>query len=668
MLQLQTAKKSIYNLGCILYALSFGLFFCSPVLTYLCYLRLSRILFLSALLLSIVSIGCLIVGKEYITFKHSYQMMIIYLNILLIFVPFFIRAYRNDYSIHNHYAWIELTAIVIGMSFWIICSLKGLKEGFIKRWFNIIKNNAPYCGVIVMVILLNLEQLNNWVKWDSANYYKFIVRLNEITFSPNDIHLFKACGHSSFSYMLYSSIGENIFPFRGLGVRIANIIVFCICLLLLKEIISYLFPNIQKIHILFVVCIFAFTPIMMCSISDITPELYIVLFVLLVLNSFYKQRYILMSFFSIMLVFTKETSVFLLIAFYLGFAFAKLVNFIRYKEKLINEESISFSLITYFSVVVFLLYFVNDTSWGFREAQALGERGNVFGLNYYVIFSKLKQIFVLNFSWLITLVLIVGLIILLFTKKIKINTKRLFPLLSMAGCFYALQLGYVTYTFPRYILLTYVFGSLLLAYVLSYFKKPFYYHFIFIGAFVVQNFAPIDIVSNILFETESVGTRNMIIDSPLYIDSSGTLVQGEDAKILRYSEYSKYNRQWSYFDTLMDKAFAKIEYNKDDIVVLPDSFSPYSNGTFWGYWDDIYYDTDSKKINMVFDRNRLRRNEVKVSYMYYDSNSEDWDKYQNVYYFGFEFSEETNRIIRDEAQFVDEIRYRGWILKIYKLK
>lgn len=610
-------------------------------------------------------------------------MLFVYLLLTGIFLPMFIRAWIENYQIHVYFAWMEFLALICGLIFWGLRYLNypnRLKHGKFDKFYIL------YIFIIVLIFFVSIEQLTKGIKWDSANYYKFIVRLNEITFSPNDIVLLKNCGHSCYAYSLFVSIGENILPFHGLGVRIENIVIWIICCFLVDKILLNIMPYIKKAIRLIVLLLFALTPAILGTIQDISPEIYLVLFFTAFLYSYQKKRWILQLFWGTALVFTKETGILLIAAFYVGWFIVKLVLAVKSKciSQIINKENIFFSLIIYIPAFVFLVYFIVDTAWGTTSIAAndnLTEdyllTGNTFGVNMLVIVTKLKQMFVLNFNWLPTLICLIGFLYLIIRrkkKKVSLPIEFIVPFVFSYLAFLLMQLFYITYTFPRYIMLQYVFGMIVFAYFASVLPFNNIFRSIYILNIIllcIQNYYCIDLISLKVFSSFNTGNGTMLVDSPLYINSAGKVVSGNDANILQLSPYAQYNKQWSYFDVLIDKILQRIDYSSEDILWLPDCFWPYSTGIYWGYWQDNYYDKEINRVTQIFDSNNKEFSGQ--TYINYSLISEKkqlvLQENYNTYYLSFSFSNEIDSFVLKNYNCIkfDVIEYRGWVATIYQI-
>lgn len=294
-----------------------------------------------------------------------------------------------------------------------------------------------------------------------------------------------------------------------------------------------------------------------------------------------------------------------------------------------------------------------------------------------VIVTKLKQMFVLNFNWLPTLICLIGFLYLIIRrkkKKVSLPIEFIVPFVFSYLAFLLMQLFYITYTFPRYIMLQYVFGMIVFAYFASVLPFNNIFRSIYILNIIllcIQNYYCIDLISLKVFSSFNTGNGTMLVDSPLYINSAGKVVSGNDANILQLSPYAQYNKQWSYFDVLIDKILQRIDYSSEDILWLPDCFWPYSTGIYWGYWQDNYYDKEINRVTQIFDSNNKEFSGQ--TYINYSLISEKkqlvLQENYNTYYLSFSFSNEIDSFVLKNYNCIkfDVIEYRGWVATIYQI-
>lgn len=667
--------------GCTLYALAYIGAIMAPALTYIGALQISRRWFLVSMLMTFPATVCLYLGKEKISKKLAFQAKSAYFIFILIFMPLFVRNIISGYPRYYFFVWVECAALLWGMFFWVYMSSepkKGLKKCLI--W---IKDNWFILAVCLLVVLVSLEQITKNLRWDSIHYYAYIQRIKRFTFSPNDITMLKASGHASYAYVLIYSIGESILPGFGYGVRIENMILFSIAIILLHEILMILFPNATKAKRYFIVVLFAITPVILGTMHNIDVEILTLTLLMAIFYCYFKEYFILGSVFGTFLLFTKETCAFLLAGFVIGEAIRIIVKNMKAHTlaNIFSYTSWKEMISLYLPFIFFLEYFCLDVTWGSAKAAENVDKFNQWGFDSTVVINKLKQLYFMNFEWIATLLIILGILRFLYSRAFAKKNKNSYDnrmLFLSVGCAYGMflftQLFYITYPFPRYIMLQYFFSSIFLLWAIEQWNIQKRGIRIAAAAWSIlvflNNFMSIDIVSDNMFGTLSIGNTHIMKNSPIaYLDNT-TVLTGKAAEFLTFSPYADFNRQWSYFDELINQFLKKIEYNSDTLIIYPDDFPPRSENIYFGMWKNTYYDTQKKCLTQLVSPELYNPETM----LYYNAEiiSDDlkWNNFKEVYYIKFEFStEESDAFVKKHIVIDDfKITYRGWLLYAYKIK
>lgn len=546
------------------------------------------------------------------------------------------------------------------------------------------KNSIFLILLIIITIVLSIEQLGIVIKGDSLIYYSKIIRIcQNFSFNPNDITLLKSSGHCCYSYSLFTSIGENILPYFGLGVRIESIVIWNISILFIYKILKKLIPDIHNIILMGCVSCFAFTPLILGNIQEIGVELYVLFFFVGFVNFNISKKHILEMFFAICFVFAKEPNIVILAGYYLGILISQ--SIVAFKEKkiktLFDRNFILCSFSVYVAIVAFCVYFAVDVHWGVNASFDYENMipGNTFGINGIHVLSKLKQLFILNFAWIpIVLIIIFLLIQIRGRKKIFFKGNFVLPLAISYTCFLVIQLFYITFVLPRYILLQYFYLTCTLAYTLNNLSIN---HKILKGIIIgntilllCQNFYNIDLISYIVFETFNTGKGTMIFDNPCYIGMNGEFITYKDGDIPYIQPYGMTNKQFSYFDKMMEIGLKEIDYSDNDLIVLPNSFELYPDNFYWGNQLISYY-FDTQKKDIVIVANELvpiADNIVKIHATQISSQIPftNFDDYENIFYLDFGFSNDIDQFIHRnyKTDKLESIEYRGWTLEIYDME
>lgn len=253
-------------------------------------------------------------------------------------------------------------------------------------------------------------------------------------------------------------IGDFITPHATQGIVLVNIFMAVITIVLFYKILEYLFPEATKTEYTLTAVVFAFSPLLFGMVCDMNLEFPQLCFFTWLVYAFLYDKTIFRVIFGAFFAFTKETAVLV----YFFFCIGRLV-----KEGLVPKNSwiekiknilIAFKLEIFAGILWLLLYYLNlNEVWAiqWKPGDAVMKKGeatiNSFGFWGEYIIEKLNQMFVLNYNWVLWLVLM--LILLFQVKKIKnLHFGKLsVPLCFSAFSFLGFQFFYITWTNYRYI-------------------------------------------------------------------------------------------------------------------------------------------------------------------------------------------------------------------------
>ena len=652
----------------------------SPLLSYLYMEQLSRYICTFFLSLSIiVVIGIKILNIQIIEVK-AHQ----YLTIFLILSLFYIASFCNKYTLYSNkitYLFIlEIVFTVLNDIVWVsFCNVSSL----LKKFWNYIKTYKLLFLFLIAYFILMLEGLHSWTNWDSKAYYSFITNLKNITFSPNDIAAFKSAGHMSYAYMFFMAIGEFVLPSYGVGCRLVNIILLMISVIYLNKILNFIFKN-NKILNISLTIVFALTPTIWGPIYEQNLEMSILFCFILFFWFYISKKNILATFFGTLLVFTKETSILLVAGVAIGAVILELIKEKNIK-RIFETSFIKQMLIYYIPCCLFMLYYsIDGSGWAKNTTADKAKEINVFTVNWIYISGKIKQMFFSNFQWTITILLVFGILSVLFAiRKNKLEIKNckigfIIPLLTAYFFFICIQLLYVTYLFPRYIVVNYFFMIVLLGYVLNFLEIKYnILQVVLVGIMVLffkETFWTIDSVTLACFETIDIGEGKLAPANILLTYDEKTILYGKDARVMALSPYTSYNRQFLYKYKMFEKVLETIEYSNNDLIILPDINNPISNGTYWGYESSNYYDSKSKKVYQFYEPITSEKDDKEfINYIIQGDEIKkiNINKYSNVYFIDFPYETDFDSDLTIEnydAKLFRKIDYRGWTSTIYKIK
>lgn len=314
---------------------------------------------------------------------------------------------------------------------------------------------------------------------------------------------------------------------------------------------------------------------------------------------------------------------------------------------------------------------------------------NRLGLNMIMITAKLKQIFVLNFAWIATLIILAGTIILFATKRLKIKAigwEYMLPVAGAFAAFMAAQVLLITYCSPRYIKMApffVVLAATAVLYKLDLDEKMITTAGI-LGTVLImaQNYYSLDPVSNLAFERIDMGKTKMILETPTYDLAACDVLATAKENGNRYLYASaQTSRQFTTFEEFFEICYKAMDYKDGDFLMLADNNPNYALSFFYGNSTNyMKYNTATAQFEDTFEDKKYD-SDIYATINTQFLSEEGMDKgfegkgawtycKGNVYYIAFAFTEDLNdRILSTYAnEFVADVSHKGWTAKIYRLE
>ena len=584
-------------------------------------------------------------------------------------------------SYNKWIAYIGLTALILFLVYFTWSIIKKFNEIKIKLKYYIANNKHVFI-IFLIFMLLYIPCFFFLFKSDSNVYYTTVHdNIGKWDFTMETVKYLQMGYHMSYGYSIFIYLGEAIIRLWGIGIRISNLLIFFITLICLNGIAKELFPNKDKWFYSFVIMMFAFNPLILGIIQELNLDYAIVCFFIWFIWAFQKKYKIYIVFFAALMCLSKENAIVILAGFMIGavvfrmFHIKKPISIKKIFKCINNEEWAMFFAASAVAVNSILL----NGQWGKTGTVPSGNKNvvNTIQFNADYIAIKLKQMFVLNFQWLV-----VGIAFLLFLiliiKRIKIMINETGYALIVSFLVNVLfQLAFFTYPHYRYLQVNALYFSMAIAYLL--------YRLIsnkivadgcmmvIVAVFFVQSFYSIDFITNAI--SRKVPTGNGQINSEAYYsDVPGknyVLALEKDGGNLineRYRDYVQNNRQYLGFEVCFEKLMKGIGYNENKSIVL----SP-----LYGNLDytivNMFGTPDKKKLmwNRKFSQITYENSDIAINWIDINNIEDAFKYYDEIWYVELpcenkpNFPEVSKYISEDEKQ---EYKFMGWKLIAYKLK
>ncbi|MDD3040490.1 hypothetical protein [Bacteroides sp.] len=466
---------------------------------------------------------------------------------------------------------------------------------------NIIKENACFVVVIAFLIALRVLQLNILPRWDTETYANtIIVACEKFDLSITSfIENFRLASHISHAYGALLAMGYYAIPNSVVGIRIVNIILTIFAIIFLYRYFVEQYPMRKRSTIALTISLFFVAPLNLGLFESIGLDYALLVFLIYIFYFQHTKKYILTTFFSCCLIFSKETGAILFCGYWLGYICSILMN---QKGKLKDKfhQIVKSPLIwgAFISGCVFMFYqiyirfFSQVKQWGESiQDNNSGSPNNVFGFDVSYILLKFKTFFVLNFNWVLSIIIIVALIFLIkkgrVRQTIKSNTDKL-PLLFSVFFFCGFSCLYITYNNSRYnfcveFLLFFVVIHILLRSNLTTLKIRM--GTICLSAIMLlQTYFTVDPISKMMFKTINSGSVVSMLSTAWHKRPS------------LEADVTCYNYQHTFLDKAYDKALNGAGYDGTQDIILWGNFDPGVGAVaLEGRWMQCYWDKENRK-------------------------------------------------------------------------
>lgn len=607
------------------------------------------------------------------------------------FCLFYNSSFLSDcvekrYLINNIIGILVLNIPFFFITVWCACDkwkIRNIKKTLQSKWEIFL--------VSIIFAILSFDTLSTMTRLDSNIYYTYLNEAKYWNLSFDTIINFKLGGHQSIGYTLWGLIGVYLTPDSPLGVRVINVLLVISSIFCLSAIYQKIMPIHSRIICVLAVAAFAFNPLILGIIYEINLDLPSECFYIWVLYALLYDKKLLFLCSSLLLVFSKETGILLLFGVAVGWGVSWVITFItKYKtvslKKMIKKIPMKMCALFMVAPVLMLISMKFTSIWRQESLNVQNQSGqgmDTFGINLENTIIKLKEIFLINFSWIGTLIIVGCLIVIIIKKKKRymIMKKSLIqglPLYISCLFFMIFQFIYITYCHIRYIIPV-LPGMISIMIVLLYSvmpkKKIVYLMMGYLTVILAQNFYTLDPVSKMVCHTIDIGTTK-IISTRTFVRSTENTIQTEKSnpkliQELQLTQSAIYNRQYMQFLDAFEKMLDDINYDDSTFVAVAPIYENEVERMTWislfGRWysDELFY--DAKKKHLTDDVTKQRINVAVI-------NSQDdinYQEYDRVYLISFPYNNHF-----DEKSFLNKFSYidsfvvqkKFWEIDVYRLK
>lgn len=588
---------------------------------------------------------------------------------ILLMVSFFnVSAFislsvNKKYYIKNMIPVFLIWCITIFIGYYIIRYV--WKKATLKDFREVLFDHRYLVIVVVISTIIRIPMLGTLPKWDAGEYYfRLGTACNNYDFTfKSFFENFRLCNHSNLGFSFFYAIAEFLSPRNQVGVLCLNLVMTELAIVCVYILVREYWLNVSDKIVALTTFVVSCTPIFLGTFAYFNVDYFLLLAFIFMVYFEYKQQNIWMAFWAVILSQTKETGV-VLVAAYLGSKM--IVGLIQAKEgvgqriKAVCRKPYTWAALTSGLLYVIEIKLIGSvTGWtqmGDSESPIHWSNTgfNCFGFNVDYILFKLKQLCILNFSWIIGIIFAVCAIFLGFQLKrvYRDRAHRLIYIIIVMAAYTVFSILYITYTLPRYniffsVLFTLFTVCMLYVVIGHVWSGRLYISVMSVlgGLFFIQAFWNIDVLASKCFETIDIGNGHNMIFSSYQKGYYG------DGLVTNY--------QYAWIDRVENKMLQAVNFDGQSMVIEPqDERSAYIAGNMAAYY--LSWDEKNKTRHIDESGNVIQYRTPENIYtsfpyrMYEYNNIADVAKHAVMYFLPYYHMNET-----DELKKVADVCYVG---------
>ena len=637
--------------------------------------------------------------------KKKYRdIMFQLLPIQIFFAIFWDLAIMSQYTDKSNILAIIIGSFIIFGS--LLCSIIYLfyiKKDMFHMGF--LFDNIKYLLPILIVFMLCVyTTCDSWLNLDGFQYYKELRKIRSFNFV--DFKDLRLCGHMSQGYSLFLLLGEFITPGNIVGARIIHCIMAVITICCFYSIADTILVYSDKWDKALYTALFAFSPLFLCSISELNTDFPLLCFFVWMICCGFKEKYILQSFCGILLCFSKEPGCILYGSYMAGivlcriFKIRKEISF-RALKKVLSPDLYLASLGGILWIITAIILNREVSGWVNNthvSSSASGIQLHSVAIFKDYIIHRIKQMLFINFSYIFwgIILLFMGLsafrICKFFFKKIKIKSEMLSGIVLSCFSFFMYSCLYVTYDHYRYLipLAFFLFFGVMISMdcIWKNINSKKYCCAFFMILLLCSNFYTFDPLSKKVFISVGTGIGEILVPRSVSCDANGYAGMYDtetNYKCAFINNRCIYNFQSAYMNICFTKTMREIDYDADTLIILPRQYSDAwgTTASIFGInvcnYSEYYWDTKAAKLNIncadeiekMQNDSRYCKFNYKVLRSMEELSEEETKSYQRIYYIALPLQENFNHekfLAQTDSHLIDTVQYISWKWDVYQIK
>lgn len=401
-------------------------------------------------------------------------------------------------------------------------------------------------GIFIFSILIADSNMLQF-RWDSLMYFQVCDNLDIGSLSNLALY-----GHISQGYSLCVYLVKIFTRKTEYAMVLCNYIFYWISVVYFYKIVDKLGGYKKFYWNIILTGIYALSPFSLGMLFNYSLDFPCQCFFVPVIYYMMEEEWLYFCCYSFFFCFTKEPAIIAYICLCIGYVIQEITPISSWKEKARYFINVFCQKKYYVFLLPFIFWIITYKILG---GWAQGQKTPIFSFQLSYIWKKLAVLYILNFNWIFTIIVVFGIIFYIYTKKIA-KIDFFFPLLCSQLGFTLFSCIFKTENHPRYVDTNEVTLYLLSIIIIINISRGYWVKVIGVIIGIVQLiscFITIDPISLLVFPVVNIGTSKMIRTADNIVG---------DGMI--------YNRQSLWMEKCLEKAIADA-LEDNSIIMFPTS-------------------------------------------------------------------------------------------------
>jgi len=494
--------------------------------------------------------------SKLLNFNHILSLLLCYLPFAALYSLAMIRGNIKGSALYGTLPIFQVLGTAALIIPTIILLFLLIKNITIQQTYTFIKEHLGIILVCLIFTIFSLDTLHPLPLWDAIFYFSSPnLTINNWNLTLERENIFRMATHQSYAATIFYMIGAYLTPQMPAGLRIINILLTLSSIIFFYSIIIKLTKKYatSRATCAILTSLYAFNPLVLGTVYTFSLDFFLMVFAVWAISALLYRNWILLLFSLLVLTFSKENGITIAAGIGIGW-------FLSHVLAHLSIRTIFASFID--SYKIFLSFFLVAVVWGVLFIWLpRWTTADHIPFNFNNLTLKLKELYILNFSYLYVVLVILFLIKWIFTKKSE-DWRTFVPIIFGYVFFVGSHLYTDTHTHARYMQphIPFLVSFAIIA-ICEFFRNTKLlrlFSILFATLFFTQSFRTIDPLTRATFKNINVGSRTLITTA-----HNNLLVCDSIA----------YNREGMYLAQAFNKLLSDINYTKNKVILSYGSWS-----------------------------------------------------------------------------------------------